>query len=96
MFGERLKELREEKGMTQQDLAVFLNVSRPSISGYENDSNDPSLDVLKKISDLFNVSADYLLDRTKERYNINLLDKTDNEVLSRLYSIIHDYKITRR
>lgn len=48
MFGERLKELREEKGMTQQDLAVFLNVSRPSISGYENNSNDPSLDVLKK------------------------------------------------
>ncbi|OSA88065.1 UNVERIFIED_ORG: hypothetical protein B2H98_17880 [Clostridium botulinum] len=46
MIGERLKELREEFRMTQDQLASILNVSHQSISGYENNSNEPSLENL--------------------------------------------------
>ncbi|MBY6915508.1 helix-turn-helix domain-containing protein [Clostridium botulinum] len=93
MIGE---ELREEFGMTQDQLASILNVSRQSISGYENNSNEPSLENLVKLSDLFNVSADYLLNRTKERENLNLLGKCNKELLLKLYYLMEGYKIIKK
>ncbi|MBS5934895.1 MAG: helix-turn-helix transcriptional regulator [Clostridiales bacterium] len=96
MFGERLKELREDQGMTQSDLANMLNISRASISGYETEANDPSIDILIKLADIFNVSLDYLLGRTKEKYNLNLMSKANKSILLELYKVIENYKIYKK
>lgn len=61
MLGERIKELRLTHDMSQEDLSEVLDVSRQSISKYENGTAEPSLDKLKLIVDYFEVSYDYLL-----------------------------------
>ena len=62
-FGMRLKKLRTEKELTQQDLANILGVTRSTISAYETDALYPSIEVLIEISNYFQVSTDYLLGR---------------------------------
>ncbi len=57
----RIKELREEKGMTQIRLSIELSVSQETVSAYENGKHFPSVQSLIKISELFNVSCDYIL-----------------------------------
>lgn len=64
MFGDRLKELRFKKKMTQRDLAKYLNITQSAVARYESDSGGmPSQDILIKMADLFGVSTDYLLGR---------------------------------
>lgn len=96
MFGERLKELREDSKMTQETLGSFLKVSRQTISGYELGSNEPSFENLVKLADLFNVSLDYLLGRTKEKYNLNLLSKDSKELLLELIKCLKKYDIHKK
>lgn len=84
MFGERLKELRENQCMKQSDLADYLNVSRQSVGGYENGTTEPPMDIIIKIADKFNVTCDYLLGRTDEKYNFNSLSAEDTELLLKL------------
>ncbi|AEM79783.1 helix-turn-helix domain-containing protein [Thermoanaerobacter wiegelii] len=66
-FSDRLKELRKEKNLTQEDLAKILGISRSTIAGYETERKEPDYETLKKIADFFNVSIDYLLGRTDIR-----------------------------
>ena len=63
ILGYRLRELRKENKMSQSDLGKILGITKVSISGYENGTRIPSLDILNKILDVFGVSADYLLGR---------------------------------
>ena len=56
-----LKTIRKEKNLNQQKVAMDLNTSRESLSYYENGKREPSLDLLKKMSEYFNVSIDYLI-----------------------------------
>ena len=58
----RLKELRENRNLTQAELAKLLKVSPSAIGMYEQGRRDPDSSTLKKLSVLFNVSIDYLLD----------------------------------
>lgn len=60
MFGENLKGLREEKKLTQNELAEVLEVTRQAISNYEN-GREPSYDILIRIAKYFDVTIDYLL-----------------------------------
>ena len=60
-FGQRLRELRETKNLSQAQVARRLSLTRASISGYENDSATPSVEVLYKFALLFGVTTDYLL-----------------------------------
>lgn len=60
-FAKTLKELRESNDMTQDTLAKHLGVSRSTITGYETRDKQPDFDKLILISNLFNVSIDYLL-----------------------------------
>ena len=60
-FGEKLKLLRYEKGLTQDDLGYVLNVTKSCISCYENGSRQPSIDVLISLSVFFKVSVDFLV-----------------------------------
>ncbi|MHB9949470.1 transcriptional regulator [Clostridium botulinum] len=92
MFGERLKELREEKELTQEELGKLLSVSRQTVSGYEAEIIEPNINNLVRLADIFNVSLDYLLGRTKERYNLNLENKKNKELLLDLIKVIDKYK----
>ena len=60
----RLRELRKAKGISQLKLALDLNTSQNTISRYETGEREPGLVELIKIADYFNVSVDYLLERT--------------------------------
>ena len=60
----RLKELRSARKMTQQRLAMELSMSQNTVSRYENGEREPGLTELVRIADYFDVSLDYLLERT--------------------------------
>ena len=66
MIGKRLKELRQQKGLTQPELAKRLNISVSSIGMYETDAREPSDEIKTKIADFFNVTVDYLLGIDRE------------------------------
>lgn len=68
-FGERLKELRKEKRLTQKQLAQILFIDDTSISKYENGKNGPENVILNQIADYFEVSTDYLLGRDENLFN---------------------------
>lgn len=57
----RLKLLREEKGIFQKDIADYLGVSITAITYYENEKRDMSPDTIIKLADYFDVTTDYLL-----------------------------------
>ena len=60
----RLKEIRKTKGISQLKLAMDLNTNQNTISRYETGEREPGINELIKIADYFNVSLDYLLERT--------------------------------
>lgn len=74
-FSKRLRNLRVVKGLSQEELGKVLGYQRSAISGYEVGRNQPSYEVLNKISEYFNVSIDYLLgsDDKKDPDFIDLL-----------------------
>ena len=59
----KLKELRQQFGLTQNKLAEKLNISRSTIAMYETNASEPDFATVEKIAELFNVSVDYLLGR---------------------------------
>lgn len=61
LFGRRLKELRKSAKMTQEELGSKINVTKVSICCYENGTRIPSLETLIDLSNLFNVTLDYLI-----------------------------------
>ena len=61
----RLKELRKARYVTQLKLALDLNMSQNTISRYETGEREPGLTELIKLADYFDVSVDYLLERTE-------------------------------
>lgn len=65
-FGQRLKELRNERNLTQKELAKILMIAIPTLSHWECDYQEPAFKEIKTLSDYFNVSADYLLGRTDD------------------------------
>lgn len=69
MFEERLKLLRKEENMRQQDIAKILKVSPSTIGMYEQGRRDPDTDTVRLLADFFNVSIDYLLGNSDIRTN---------------------------
>ena len=66
-IGEKIKQLREEANMKQYELATVLNISPQSVSLYENGNRMPDITTLIQIADFFNVSLDYITERTQYR-----------------------------
>lgn len=62
-FGERLKELRIEHGLTQKELAEQIGQAQSAITYWEKNEQEPVISSLKKLCDFFDVSADYLIGR---------------------------------
>ena len=85
-FGERLKKLRQQEGMSQQQLADRIGVTKSVISYYELRERHPSPDVLVKLSAIFHVSADFLLglERGGEHVDLSGLDEEDVIIIKKL------------
>ena len=90
MLNKRIKQLRIERGLSQVDLAEKLGVSKQSISNWENDNIQPSIEMLLKISRIFSVSTDYLLgEDSREFIEITGLKK---QYIAHIQQIIDDIK----
>lgn len=64
MIGSRLRELRNRRNLTLAELAKFVGTTSMTISRYENDQRQPDYETLKNIANFFEVSVDFLLERT--------------------------------
>lgn len=63
----RIKELRKQQNITQQQLSNYLGITQATLSGWENEKFEIDNNSLMKCADYFNVSLDYLLGRTEEK-----------------------------
>ncbi|WP_270213453.1 helix-turn-helix domain-containing protein [Dorea formicigenerans] len=63
----RLKELREERGLSQMAAGTVLGVSRSTIAGYETKGREPDAHMLITMADFYDVSMDYLVGRKDEK-----------------------------
>ena len=68
-FPERLRTLRKEKGLYQKDIAKDLGVTTSAIGFYEQGKRKPDHDTLERLATYYNVSVDFLLGRTNERFS---------------------------
>lgn len=85
-FGQNLAALRNEKGIGQKEVALYMNVTVATISNYETDRHFPDAEALCKLADFYGVTVDYMLGRTSFRYDPQQLSRplTDNYTISDL------------
>ena len=96
MFGERIKELRNNHTWTQQELGDRLGVSKQSVSNWENGNIMPSIDVLVRMSDLFQTSTDYILNRENDlTLDITDLDSEQKAMVQRMVRYFRNINKTR-
>ena len=77
-YNEILKELREDKKMTQAELGKVFNCNQITISQYERGTRALSIEMLIKYADFFNVSTDYILCRDRNNHNKNQININNN------------------
>ncbi len=89
-IGNKLNQLRKLSGMTQEQLAVKIDVSRQTISKWESDSTSPDLESIVKLSRIFHVSLDDLLGEAET----SVTNRNDEQItLEDLMKInLHNYK----
>lgn len=85
-FADRLRQLRQERGLTQSSLAELLGVSKQAISNYETRANTAPQDVMERLADIFSVSIDYLMGRSDVR---RMPDVEEQEAPYRLPPELH-------
>lgn len=68
-IGDRMKKLREEKGLMQQDVCNALDIEQSTLANYENNRRVPKTDILIEIANYYGVSLDYLVGRTDDRFD---------------------------
>ena len=61
-LGERISKLRREKGMTQEELASYLQVTRQTVSSYENGKSEPDIAMLHKLSEALETEVSFLIE----------------------------------
>ena len=76
-YGRRFKYYRQKCGLTQSEAACKIGIKGYQLGNYETDRSEPSLSILVKMSDLYNVSVDNLLG-VRKKYNINVDTEIDN------------------
>lgn len=80
-MGNRIRELREEKQMTQLRLSIELEVSQEAVSAYENGKHYPSVSTLLKLSAIFHASCDYILGLSDTRFISNTGQTSEDELI---------------
>ena len=82
-FGQRLSRLRKEKELTQNDIADKIGVTSQAVSKWENDQATPDIDVLVKLSEIFDISLDELLG--KERKTVEFKEKPSKKEIEKMF-----------
>ena len=95
MFASRLRALRKERGLTLQQLAKHFGMSHSTLSKYETGSRKPDMAMLKKLSDFFGVSVDYLIGESpvRDKEETVILNKSINmpELPPEAYKELEDF-----
>ncbi|MDF2924918.1 MAG: transcriptional regulator, family [Paenibacillaceae bacterium] len=101
--GIRIAALREKRGLTQEDLAAKIGISRASLSHYEKSRREPDYHTLSRLADFFHVTVDYLLGRTEHlsaaaspgvRDFSESLELSDEQLLDKFALTIDGRKLT--
>lgn len=87
----RIKNLREKRGLIQELLAAELGITQQMLSKYERDSSIIKVDVLKKLAEYFNVTTDYLLELSDVKRDLTGQIRI-NETIDEYYDLIEVYK----
>lgn len=90
MLGERIREIRFAKKISQVELVKTLGVTKQSVSNWENENIQPSIKMLSKIADALSVTTDYLLSRENKRY-LDVTGLSENSIQN-LQAIINDIR----
>lgn len=77
MLGDKIKLYRENKKMTQNEIADILDVSPATVSKYESGALEPNIESLKRLSELFEISIDELLNDEEEKFDISKINVLD-------------------
>lgn len=105
-FGSRLKELRNGKGLSQEELAKAIHLAQSTIAYYESEKKNPSKQTIQLLSDFFSVSTDYLLGKSnirnpyipeeyKEKYEVAKKDVNQyEEFMSKAGAFFMDDKVS--
>ena len=90
MLGDKIREIRLAKKISQVELAKTLNVTKQSVSNWENENIQPSIEMLSKISDALSVTTDYLLSKEEKR----VIDVTGlpESVIQNLQALVEEFK----
>ncbi|MFM9328317.1 helix-turn-helix domain-containing protein [Paenibacillus mesotrionivorans] len=101
--GDKIALLREKRGLTQEDLANKIGISRASLSHYEKNRREPDYTTMTKLADFFHVSVDYLLGRTSEPTQVTdmavrdfseNLELSDEQLLEKFSFTVDGRKLT--
>jgi len=95
MLGENIKGLRRAYSLNKVELAAKLGVSKQTISNWENNNVQPSIDTLIKIAKFFDVTTDYLLDLNLSDRAVDVRDLTEQEI-GHIQAIIDDIRKSRK
>jgi transcriptional regulator with XRE-family HTH domain len=104
VFGERLKMLRESRGLSQDDFASKFSLAQTTIGMYERGLREPNIEKLNQFATFFNVSLDYLVGRTNDpakeykpatRELLDMLHLSDDEIFARGPHTIDGKVLTR-
>ena len=88
ILNENIKRLRLARGLNQVEFAKIMGVSKQCVSNWENDNVMPSIEMLVKIADYFNVTTDYVLGRN-EKTHIDVSGLSDEQI-SHISLIVSD------
>ncbi|NHN29408.1 helix-turn-helix domain-containing protein [Paenibacillus agricola] len=102
-YGHRIAGLRDEKHLTQEELAHKVGITRSALSHYENNRREPDYETIQKIADFFHVSVDYLMGRDEAPSQtpdpnasefVSQLELSDQAVLDKFALMIDGRELT--
>lgn len=79
-FGERLAVLREEKSLSQAELAKRLTIAKSTLAMYETDKREPGFEIVQRIADFFDVYIDFLIKGQGPKYRTDLPTQKDENI----------------
>ena len=102
-FGNRVKEILDEKDLSQKELAAQLNIAPTTLSGYINNKRQPDFELVKAIAAFLEVSTDYLLEFDGSAFSLDAhetaligklrkLDKQERQIIYDLINLIYKRK----
>lgn len=89
MIGDRIKLLRTQAHLSQEEFGKIFNVSKQSVSGWENDESTPTIYTLKQMAEHFRVTSDFILEL--EDRNVISVEPLGDEEISHILLIINDF-----